>query len=694
MAPRTYERRGTHGAAASTHHLATSTAMAVLARGGNAFDAVVAGGFVLQVVEPHMCGPGGEVPAVFVTAGDPTPRVLCAQGVAPGRATTALLRDELGLAAIPGTGLLPATVPGAWDGWLTLLRDHGTFPLADVLGPALAYAEHGFPLAPPVPTTIAAVEQHLREHWPSSAATWLPDGRVPTTTHRLPALAATWRRLLAEAVGPTREAQIDAARAAWYRGFVAEAIEEFMATPVRDATGRDHAGLLTADDLAGWSCSYEDAVVVEAGGGWAVAKPGPWSQGPVLAQTLQLLRDADLEYVDGVPSEATVHRVAEAAKLAFADREAWYGDSAPVPLEALVSRAYADERRALIAETASMELRPGAPGGAAPRLAAATAPGGSRGDGVTPAGIGEPTAAQAPGVGEPTAPDRARPSAPPAAGPRGGGPAGRAESGSGHPPTAGSGTSAGGHASPAGRGTADAAPGGRSAPTAGWGAGDAAVPGGRSAPMAERGGAGLGEPTVGPEGVMRGDTVHIDVVDAAGNMVSATPSGGWLQSSPTIPGLGFCLGTRGQMFWLEDGLASSLRPGRRPRTTLSPSLGLRDGEPVLAFGTPGGDQQDQWQLCFWLAHTVGGLDLQAAIDAPTWHSTAFPSSFAPRGWEPGGLVVESRLGRSTLEALRRRGHLVTDAGPWALGRRCAVGRGDLLRAAADPRSGYGGAAAH
>ena len=187
--------------------------------------------------------------------------------------------------------------------------------------------------------------------------------------------------------------------------------------------------------------------------------------------------------------------------------------------------------------------------------------------------------------------------------------------------------------------------------------------------------------------------MHIDVVDAAGNLVSATPSGGWLQSSPTIPALGFCLGTRGQMFWLEDGLASSLVPGRRPRTTLSPSLGLRDGEPVLAFGTPGGDQQDQWQLCFWLAHTVGGLDLQAAIEAPTWHSTAFPSSFAPRGWEPGGLVAESRLGAATLEALRRRGHRVVDAGPWALGRRCAVGRGECLRAAVDPRSGYGGAAA-
>ena len=518
--------------------------MAVLARGGNAFDAAVAGGFVLQVVEPHMCGPGGEVPAVFVTADDPTPRVLCGQGVAPQRATTALLRDELGLAAIPGTGLLPATVPGAWDGWLMLLRDHGTLSLADVLGPALGYAAAGFPLAPQVSSAIAAVEQHFRDHWPSSATTWLPDGRVPTATHRLPALAATWRKLLAAAVGPTREAQIDAARDAWYRGFVAEEVERFVATPVRDATGRDHAGLLGADDLAGWSSTYEDALVVEVGGGWAVAKPGPWSQGPVLAQTLQLLRGADLTYADGVPTEATAHLVTEAAKLAFADREAWYGDSAPVPLDVLVSRAYADERRALIGDAASLELRPGSPDGVPLRLAAATAPGGARGDGVSSAGLGEPTAARAPGLGEPTA--------------------------------AGS--------------SADS----------------------RS---------GRGEPSVGPDGVVRGDTVHIDVVDAAGNMVSATPSGGWLQSSPTIPALGFCLGTRGQMFWLEDGLASSLMPGRRPRTTLSPSLGLRDGEPVLAFGTPGGDQQDQWQLCFWLAHTAAG-------------STCRPRSRHRRGTRP------------------------------------------------------------
>jgi gamma-glutamyltranspeptidase/glutathione hydrolase len=565
--------------------------MAVLARGGNAFDAAVAAGFVLQVVEPHLCGPGGEVPAVFVPAAETRPRVLCGQGVAPAAATAERLR-EAGLSIVPGTGLLAATVPGAWDGWLTLLRDHGTIDLAEALEPALGYAAGGFPLVPRIPLAIAAVAEHFRAHWPSSAATWLPDGSIPAagSTMRLPALAATWRELLSEARGGTREQRIDAARDAWYRGFVAAEIEAFCRRPVRDETGRDHAGLLVADDLARWSASYEDALVVDVGDGWAVAKPGPWSQGPVFPQMLQLIGPA--EYVDGVATADTVHRVVEAAKLAFADREAWYGDSAPVPLADLLAPAYAEARRALIGPDASLELQPGSPGGRTPRLPARAArPGEVRGSGVR--------------------------------------------------------------------------------------------------------GVGVGEPTIDRRGGTRGDTVHVDIVDAAGNMISATPSGGWLQSSPTIPALGFCLGTRAQMFWLEPGLPASLEPGRRPRTTLSPSLGLCDGEPRLAFGTPGGDQQDQWQLCFWLAHTAGGLDLQAAIDSPAWHSTAFPSSFAPRGWEPGGVVAESRLGASTLDELRRRGHTVTDAGPWTLGRMCAVGRGGgrLLRAGADTRSGVGAAAA-
>ena len=567
--------------------------MAILARGGNAFDAAVAAGFVLQVVEAHLCGPGGEVPAVFVTAADPSPRVLCGQGVAPAAATIDHLRGHLGLETVPGTGLLPATVPGAWDAWLLLLRDHGTMTLREVLDPALGYAARGFPLVPRALLTISTVADHFQEHWPTSASTWLPHGRVPGAEqpHRLPALAATWGRLLSlgESTSADRVAQIEAARDAWYRGFVAEEIAAFCRTAVRDATGRDHAGLLTEDDLAQWRATYESAMETQVRDGWSLSKPSAWSQGPVLPQILQILRDDVLEYVDGVPTAATVHLATEATKLAFADREAWYGDSAAVPLETLLSPSYGRERRRLITDNASFELRPGRPDGLEPRLAQHVVAPSSTDVGVL---------------------------------------------------------------------------------------------------------AGVGEPTIERSGVMRGDTVHIDVVDAAGNMISATPSGGWLQSSPTIPSLGFCLGTRGQMFWLDPGLPSSLMPGRRPRTTLSPTLAHHQGEPRLAFGTPGGDQQDQWQLCFWLAHTAGGLDLQAAIDAPMWHSTAFPASFAPRLWEPGGLVAESRLGEATFSNLRRQGHVLTDAGAWELGRLCAVGRGEgLLRAAADTRSGVGSAAA-
>jgi gamma-glutamyltranspeptidase / glutathione hydrolase len=192
--------------------------------------------------------------------------------------------------------------------------------------------------------------------------------------------------------------------------------------------------------------------------------------------------------------------------------------------------------------------------------------------------------------------------------------------------------------------------------------------------------------------VTRGDTCHLDVVDRWGTMVSATPSGGWLQSSPVIPALGFPLGSRLQMCWLEEGLPASLVPGRRPRTTLSPTLVYRDAAPVLACGTPGGDQQDQWQLGLLLAHLVRGLPLQEAIEAPKWHSNAVPSSFHPRDVHPGELVVEARFGEAVVAGLRKRGHRVVVADGWSLGRLSAVsrdpGRG-RLGAAADPRGqGY------
>jgi gamma-glutamyltranspeptidase/glutathione hydrolase len=186
----------------------------------------------------------------------------------------------------------------------------------------------------------------------------------------------------------------------------------------------------------------------------------------------------------------------------------------------------------------------------------------------------------------------------------------------------------------------------------------------------------------------KGDTVHLDVVDRLGNMVAATPSGGWLWGAPVVPELGFCLGTRAQMFWLEEGLPNSLEPGKRPRTTLSPTLVARGGDPFLALGTPGGDQQDQWTLQAFLAHAHFGMNLQAAIDAPSHHTEAFPSSFYPRATRPRHVAVEDRAGEAALEGLRRRGHDVEVSAAWSLGRVTMVGRepGGLLKGGADARS--------
>ncbi len=591
------ELTGTHGMVASTHWLASAAGMAVLEDGGNAFDAAVAAGFVLQVVEPHLNGPGGEVPALFATAEDPRPRALAGQGPAPRAATMTHYRDELGLDLVPGTGLLATTVPGAWDGWLLLLRDHGTKSLRDVLGYAIGYARNGFPLVEKIRSTIETVRGMFTEHWPTSAQQWLDGGAAPNpgVLWRNPALADTWERLLAEAETVAgRDAQIDAARRAWSEGFVAEAIDRFAKTPVRDNTGSDHAGVLSGQDMAEFTATYEEPLTHELSDGWTLAKFGVWTQGPVLAQQLSMLDGLDVRYVDGVADADTVHRSIEATKLAMADREAWYGDSAvPDITDDLLAAPYTIERRKLIGEHAALELRPGFPGGRAPKLPPFVAEGRGAGGPIDPSGVG------------------------------------------------------------------------------------------------------LGEPTVSPGGESRGDTVHLDVVDRWGNLVSATPSGGWLQSSPTIPELGFCLGSRMQMFWLDEGLPNSLAPGKRPRLTLSPSLALRGGVPTLAFGTPGGDQQEQWQSCFWLAHVRAGLNLQEAIDAPAWNSGAFPSSFYPRTWIPGRLVAESRLGAETLGELRRRGHDVRDAGPWALGRLSAVSRDPetgVLRAAANARGAQGYAA--
>jgi gamma-glutamyltranspeptidase/glutathione hydrolase len=209
---------------------------------------------------------------------------------------------------------------------------------------------------------------------------------------------------------------------------------------------------------------------------------------------------------------------------------------------------------------------------------------------------------------------------------------------------------------------------------------------------------GVGEPNaqmkdLAAKGEVKSDTVHVSVTDKDGNMVSCMPSGGWLQSSPLIPELGFCLGTRAQMFWLEEGLPASLEPGKRPRSTLSPGLVLRDGKPYMAYGSPGGDGQDQWAVLMLLRHIHANQNLQEAIDTPSILSFHQPNSFYPRAARPGLLQVEARMPDSTVADLDKRGHKIEIMDGWSLGRLCAVAReGGLLKAAANPRFMQGYAA--
>jgi len=580
------EIAGTFGVVATTHWIASQVGMAVLERGGNAFDAAVAAGFTLQVAEPHLNGPGGDAPIIVHDAAAGTQHVVCGQGVAPDAATPERFA-ALGLDLVPGTGLLPAVVPGAFDAWCTVLRNWGSWEFADVLAYALGYARNGIHIVPRIAATITNI-QPLLEEWKTSAEVFLPGGKPPGpgTLLARPALAGTWERLIREAVGATREARIDAARNAFYRGFVAEAIGRYYAeTDVLDCSGSYHRGLLTAGDMARWAAPVEAPVSFDYRG-HTLLKCGPWSQGPAFLQLLALLEGFDIAAMDPLGADF-VHTVVECLKLAFADREAYYGDPdfVTVPLATLLSRDYNDVRRRLVGADASLELRPGAvPGFVA---------------------------------------------------------------------------------------TVDHEAQSRAA----W----------------LTRGPGAGEPTVARLGTVGGDTCHIDVIDRWGNMVSATPSGGWLQSSPVVPGLGFPLSTRGQMFWTHAGHPNSVQPRKRPRTTLSPSMVLREGKPWMSFGTPGGEQQDQWQPIMLLRMLHHGLTIQQAIDAPAFHTEHWPSSFWPRAARPGKVVLEGGYDAGVLAALLARGHLAEIGEPWSEGRLSAarIEADGQMFAGANPRGMQG-----
>ena len=355
-----------------------------------------------------------------------------------------------------------------------------------------------------------------------------------------------------------------------------------------DVSGKRNKGVLRGDDLAKWQATVEAPLTYDYGR-YTVCKAASWTQGPVVLQQLALLKGMGLDKLDPTSADF-IHLVVEASKLAYADRESFYGDPefVDVPMQTLLSDAYNADRRMLIdRERASLEQRPG-------KL-----------DGY--GGVVKLRRADASRLGVASS--------------------------------------------------------------------------------------GAGEPTVGRVGQTTGDTVHFDIVDRDGNMISATPSGGWLQSSPVIPELGFPLGTRGQMFWLEEGLPGSLAPGKRPRSTLTPTLAHRDGQPYMVWGSPGGDQQDQWITQMFLRHVDCDMNLQEAIDAPAWHSEHFPSSFWPRTARPGVLVLEGRIPAETAQELRRRGHEVEVNDEWSEGRLTAATRDDPWRkAAANPRGMQGYAA--
>lgn len=578
---------GSFGMAASTHWVSTAVAQSVLERGGNAFDAVVAAGFVMHVVEPHLNGPGGDLVALLAPANGEV-RVLAGQGPAPRRASVEHYRS-LGLESVPGSGALAAAVPGAVEAWLWLLREHGTWDIADVLEYAIHYAEVGQPLAVQASAVIQTMAAHFVEHWPTSADQWLANGRAPAPGDvvAIPAYAATLRRLVAAAGSGDRVGRIDSVSREWRTGFVAQAVERAAARVHRHSDGGDYAGVIDVEDFAALTIRAEAPQTLDFRG-VTVCKASFWSQGPVLLQTLSILDNFDDAELDP-DTERGAHTILEALKLAMADRDAYYGEGhdAAQLRRLLLAPEYAKARAALITDEASAEWRPGVleqPAPYTPPLRVAGVAGESMG---------------------------------------------------------------------------------------------------------------TGEPTVRATGETRGDTVHLDVVDRWGNLVSATPSGGWLQSNPTIAELGFCLGTRLQMSWLDTRSPSALVPGRRPRTTLSPTVLCHDTTAVSALGSPGGDQQDQWQLLYLLRTIVGGRTPQEAIDAPMFHTTAATQSFWPREWTPRGVVVEQRLGSDVIEGLRRRDHDVTVSAPWSLGRLSSVTRDPrtgLLSAAANPRGMQGYAA--
>ncbi len=559
---------GTRGVVTSGHYLATAAGFRIMEQGGNAVDAAAAMCFCLNLLEPQSNGIGGEVPTLIYAAKERRAFAISGMGWSPKAFTIEWCREH-GIDLIPGDGYLPACVPAVVDTWATAVARFGTMRFAQVLQPAIDLAEDGFPVYEGLQNSLAANVQKFTELYPTTGEVYCPGGRVPEIGEVL--RNPDWARALkamcrAEAATRRkgRAAGIEAARNVFYKGEIAERIIAFItANPVEDASGTAHTGLLSYEDMAEWRATVEEPVVTTYRG-LEVHKCPSWTQGPVFLQQLGILEGFDFPAL-GHNSADYLHTLIESAKLAFADREGYYGDPQfdKVPLDVLLSDPYTRTRRELIGAEASREMRPGDVGWGVPAYA-----------------------------------------------------------------------------------TFDVAEDNR-----------------RALNVVARSvrDLGLGHSHVG-------DTTHLDAIDNQGNMVAATPSGGWIGSSPVIKGLGFPLGTRGQMFYLNLQRPNALAPRKRPRATLTPSLVTQRGEPYMVFGTPGGDGQDQWTLQFFLNHVVFGMNLQEALDAPTITCVHFPSSFYPRPAYPGRVEVEDRIPGDVIAGLERRGHEVTMIDGWANGK--------------------------
>jgi gamma-glutamyltranspeptidase / glutathione hydrolase len=586
--------RGKRGAVAAGHPLSAEAGMRLLQQGGNAVDAGCAALLAASVIEISHFSFGGEVP-IIIKAAKAAPAVINGQGIAPKLATREFFLDRARRGqreegpvytgapeyvsineggarpgAIPSSGILPATVPGVLDAVIVALDTYGTRSLAEVMQPAIEMAD-GFPIDE---LRVSYIERTRKifERWPSSAKVFLPNGRVPKVGEIFaqPDLARTLREIVAAERGAKakgRHAALVAARDYFYKGAIAKRISEFS---------EKNGGLLRAADFAAFRAKLEEPTKTTYRG-YEVYKTGFWAQGPAMLELLNILEGYDLRATKHNSADY-IHTLVEAMKLAFADRDKYYGDPdfVKVPANELLSKDYATMRRTLIDKMrASMEQRPGDPVNKTALLA----------------GNRQPTL--------------------------------------------------------------------------------------------------TGESKV-PEAERANDTTCVNVIDKDGNVFTATPSGAWLPA--VVAGdTGVLMGQRMQSFLLEANHPNVLAPGKRPRVTLTPTLVMKDGKPLLALSTPGGDNQDQSLLQVLFNIIEFDMNVQEAVEAPRFQTLHLVSSFDDHRFNPGQLKIEDRVGKDILSALLTRGHKVEAVSAWgnASAPTVIMLRPDsgVIEAGADPRRG-------